>query len=72
VEEARRVALAVLEATGTTVNDLWVSFWSMGGSADALELDAYVHGVACLNYPLLECVMWKLRSSMRTSSDCTS
>lgn len=46
VEEARRVALAVLETTGTTIIDLWVSFWSMGGCADVLELDAYIHGIA--------------------------
>ena len=46
VEEARRVALAVLDTTSTTVNDLWVSFWSMGGNADVLDLDAYVHGLA--------------------------
>lgn len=49
VEEARRVALAVLDSTGATVMDLWVSFWSMGGNADVLELDAYIHGLASVS-----------------------
>lgn len=43
-EKARRKALTLL--TGGTISpmDLWIAFYGIGGTADTLELEAYVYG----------------------------
>ena len=45
MEEARQEALNLLTAKLTTPINLWIAFYGVGGSADALELEGYIYGL---------------------------
>ena len=40
--------LTAFEATGFTVDDLWLRYFSIGGNAGRFEIDAYLNGAIAL------------------------
>ena len=47
--DPRPVALHLIETGELSIEDLWLQYISRGGSADVLELDAFVHDVPLLH-----------------------
>jgi hypothetical protein len=45
----RPTALTLIESGHLSVEDLWHQYRAMGGKADALELDAYIHDIPLLH-----------------------
>lgn len=45
MEEARRTAQGLLRKGTLTPDELWVTFYAVGGSAGPLELEAYIYGL---------------------------
>ncbi|WP_416405536.1 hypothetical protein [Arthrobacter sp. LFS091] len=43
MNDPRQKARDLLEHDNVTLERLWIKYWSEGGTADRLELDAYVH-----------------------------
>ncbi|WP_369745661.1 hypothetical protein [Paenarthrobacter sp. AMU7] len=41
--DPRERARDLLEQDSITLERLWIKYWGEGGTADPLELDAYVH-----------------------------
>ncbi|MFK4637257.1 hypothetical protein [Paenarthrobacter histidinolovorans] len=42
-DDPRQSARNLLQLDTVTIERLWIRYWAEGGSADLLELDAYVH-----------------------------
>jgi hypothetical protein len=47
--DPRPAALRLLETGEFSIEDLWLQYISRGGSADVLELDAFVHDIPLLH-----------------------
>lgn len=47
--DPRPAALHLLETGELSIEDLWLQYKSRGGSADVLELDAFIHDVPLLH-----------------------
>lgn len=45
MEEARREALSLLTGGVVRPFELWVAFFAIGGTADTVELEAYIYGL---------------------------
>lgn len=45
MEETRKTALGLLTQGSVTLDNLWIAFYGVGGSADPLELEAYIYGL---------------------------
>lgn len=35
----------LLESGAVSLSHLWILYWSQGGSAEEVELDAFIHGI---------------------------
>ena len=47
-EEQRRALRSALEVADLTLDQLWMRYFALGGSADLLEVDGHVHGLVSL------------------------
>lgn len=43
--DPRRAARSLIESGVLCIEDLWVEYQARGGSADVLELDAFIHDI---------------------------
>jgi hypothetical protein len=54
-------------ATGLTVDELWLRYFSLGGDAGQLEIDAYLNGaIACHPYSTTFSLMRSMNDLMRS------
>jgi hypothetical protein len=57
-------ALAQMRSQGLSVDQLYSYYWSLGGTASAFEVDAYLHlgwDLPRLERTLIEHALWELR-----------
>ena len=41
-------ARSLIESGGTTIMQIWLHYVAVGGTADVVELDAFIHGIPLL------------------------
>lgn len=46
--DPRLAARALIESGGPTIPQIWLKYWALGGTADVMELDAFIHGIPLL------------------------
>jgi hypothetical protein len=56
----RQTARHLIEQNAFTLERLWVSYWSQGGSATEFELDAYLYGAKELPEFDLKILAWAI------------
>lgn len=60
MEDPRFVARMMAEKDPRWLDDLWVSYWANGGSADKTEFYAYINGLADRNPFELKILAWAI------------
>jgi hypothetical protein len=53
LDRQRQLIRVAIRAADLDLQDVWVRYFGLAGSADEYEMDAYLHGLIFL--PLLEC-----------------
>lgn len=62
----RQIARDLIERNTFTLDRLWLSYWSQGGSATKFELDAYLYEVKDLPELELPILVWAIEELQGT------
>jgi hypothetical protein len=62
----RQIARHLIEQNTFTLERLWLSYWSQGGSATEFELDAYLYEAKELPEFELKILTWAIEELQRT------
>lgn len=46
--EPRLLARSLIESGSFSILGIWIQYWALGGSADTVELEAFIHGIPLL------------------------
>jgi len=58
--DPRQEARGLLESGEVCLLHLWILYWGQGGSADEMELDAFISGIPLLNSTEVAILGWAL------------
>jgi hypothetical protein len=64
-EEQRLRTLQAMQAAGLSLQSMWIRYFSIGGSADEFEVDAYLHGLISLTPLERNCVSYAVNELIR-------